>query len=102
MIIPTLAEFKQLVGQGIALVDFDLPWCASGRIQEEIIDSLARRFHQSATVVAVNVDRINNIAVEFDIHHVPTLILFKKGKEIKRFIGLQPEETLKNAIINEL
>jgi thioredoxin 1 len=102
MISPTLAEFKQVISRGIALVDFDLPWCASGRIQEKIMDSLARRFHQHASVLAVNVDKIESIAVEFDIHHVPTLIFFKKGKEIRRFIGLQSEEILENAIINEL
>jgi thioredoxin 1 len=102
MISPTLTEFNQLIGQGIALVDFDLPWCASGRIQERIIDSLARQFCQSASVVAVDVDKIKNIAVALSIHHVPTLVLFKKGKEIQRFVGLQSEETLGKAIENAL
>ncbi len=98
MISPTVPEFIQLVGQGITLVDFDLPWCASGRIQERIVNSLARRFCPSASVVAVDVEKIETIAVELNIHHVPTLVLFKKGIEIQRFIGLQSEETLMHAI----
>jgi len=102
MINPTLAEFRRITGRGIALVDFDLPWCASSRIQERIIHALARRFSGSAAVVSVDVDKIRPVALEMGIHHVPTLVLFRKGKEIRRFVGLQPEETLVTAIENAL
>lgn len=102
MIAPTLVEFRRMTGRGIALVDFDLPWCASSRIQERIIKALARRFSGSAAVVSVNVDKIRPVALEMDIHHVPTLVLFREGKEIRRFVGLQPEEMLVAAIENAL
>jgi len=98
MLKPTLTELKRITGQGVALVDFDVPWSASCRIQEQIINSLARRFCGSASVISVDVNEVPIIARDFDIHNVPTLILFKKGKEINRFIGLQPDEALSNAI----
>jgi thioredoxin 1 len=98
MLKPTLAELNALTASGIALVDFDVPWCASCRIQERIIHSLARRFCGHAAVVSVDVDKIRKIAVELDIQNVPTLILFKEGKEIHRFVGLHSEEVLSRAI----
>ena len=102
MLKPTLAEFKTITARGVALVDFDVPWCALCRVQERIIHSLARRFCGSASVVSVDVDEIRKIAIKLDIQNVPTLILFKEGKEIVRFIGLQSEETLSKAIENVL
>ncbi len=102
MLKPTFSEFKTITARGVALVDFDVPWCASCRIQERIIHSLARRFCGCASVVSVDVDEVRKIAIELDIQNVPTLILFKEGKEIHRFVGLQSEETLSQAIENEL
>jgi thioredoxin len=102
MLKPTLAELNEMTASGIALVDFDVPWCASCRIQERIIHSLARRFCGCASVVSVDVDEVRKIAIELDIQNVPTLILFKEGKEIHRFVGLHSEETLSKAIENAL
>lgn len=102
MLKTTSTEFKQMTARGVALVDFDVPWCAFSRIQERILDSLAHRFSESASVVAVDVNEIQPIAVELNIHHVPTLVLFKEGREVRRFIGLQSEETLGAAIENVL
>ena len=98
MLNTTLTDLKQRTARGIALVDFDVPWCASSRIQERIIESLARRYSECAWVAAVDVDKIQDIAIKFNIHHVPTLVLFKEGREVRRFIGLQSEETLETAI----
>jgi len=102
MLKPTLTEFKTITARGLVLVDFDVPWCASCRVQERIIHSLARRFCGCAAVVSVDVDEIRNIAIELHIQNVPTLILFKEGNEIVRFVGLQSEETLSKAIENAL
>ena len=102
MLKPTIAEFNVMTASGVALVDFDLPWCASCRIQERIIHSLARRFCGHASVVSVDVEDVRKIALKLDIKNVPTLILFKEGKEINRFVGLHSEETLSNAINNAL
>jgi thioredoxin 1 len=99
---PTLDEFEKITTRGVALVDFDLPWSASCRIQERIIHSLARRFCGSALVVSFDVEDVRKIAIKLDIQNVPTLILFKEGKEIHRFVGLHSEETLSKAIDNAL
>ena len=98
MLKPTVTEFNEMTASGVSLVDFDVPWSASCRIQERIIHSLARRYNGHASVVSVDVDEVPVIARDFKINNVPTLILFIKGKEASRFIGLQSEETLNSAI----
>jgi len=98
MLKPTLAEFKKITGQGVVLVDFDVAWCAPCRIQEIIIGSLARRFSGRATLSVLDLDHNSRLAGIMQIKSVPTLVLFKEGKEVTRFIGLQSEETLSKAI----
>lgn len=92
------AEFQTQMTQGIALVDFGVSWCAPCRIQETIIDSLCRRYLRRAAVVVMDLDEHRQLAADFSIQSVPTLILFKRGKEVRRFVGLQSEETLGSAI----
>jgi thioredoxin 1 len=89
-------------GQGVALVDFDVSWCAPCRIQEIIIASLARRFSGRAAILILDLDHNSQLAGIKQIKNVPTLILFKERKEVTRFIGLQSEETLSRAIEDAL
>jgi thioredoxin 1 len=98
----TLAEFKTIIGRGVALVDFDVAWCAPCRVQELIVDTLARRFSGRATVTIMDVDQNSWLASRMKIKNVPTLVLFKEGKEMSRFIGLQSEETLSQLIEDAL
>jgi thioredoxin 1 len=91
-------EFDHAVQQGISLIDFNAPWCGPCRLQEPILEKIAARFDGKAIVAAVNVDRHQEIAANFDIQSIPTIIIFKNRKEIKRFIGLQPEKALEDTL----
>ncbi len=84
--------------KGITLVDFNAPWCAPCRLQEPIVRRLAERFHGKATIASMNIDRSRDVARDFGIHSIPTLVIFKNGKEIQRFIGLQSESDLTEAL----
>ncbi len=94
----TPAEFQAQLNQGIALVNFGVSWCAPCRIQETIVDSLCRRYLRRAAVVVMDLDENRHLAADFFIQRVPTLILFKNGEEVCRFVGLQSEDTLSKAI----
>ncbi|MBN2062076.1 MAG: thioredoxin fold domain-containing protein [Deltaproteobacteria bacterium] len=83
---------------GLVLVDFGAPWCAPCSLQEPIIRQLAIQFKGKALVGAVNIDESYDMALNLGIQSIPTLILYKNGKEIKRFVGLQSEITLSEAL----
>jgi thioredoxin 1 len=95
-------EFASAIEHGVALVDFNAPWCRPCRAQEPIIKDIARQFEGKIIVSEVNVDEDRETAMSLVIQSIPTLILFKNGHEIQRFIGLQPAETLSHAIENAL
>ena len=91
-------DFFERLGSGVVLIDFNAPWCAPCRSQGPIIDQLAEKFRGRATISAVNIDENRDAALKLGIHSIPTLILFKGGREVQRFIGLQSEESLARAI----
>jgi thioredoxin 1 len=90
--------FQHTITDGVVLVDFNAPWCGPCRFQELIIKGIAEQFEGKAFVREVNVDENREIAIRLGIQSIPTLILFKNGEEIKRFIGLQTHEVLSRAI----
>jgi thioredoxin 1 len=95
-------KFKRAIRHGVVLVDFNASWCAPCRAQEPIIEQLARKFEDQAKVTSLNIDENRETALKLCIHSIPTLVLFKNGKEIQRFIGLQSEKLLSQAIENVL
>ncbi len=96
------SKFISRIEKGVALVDFNAPWCAPCRTQGPIIEKLAEKFQGQATVTAIDIDENREVALKLGIHSIPTLILFKEGREIQRFIGLQSEEALTRALENVL
>ena len=91
-------EYKAATEKGISLVDFNAPWCAPCRLQEPILERIADRFVGRVNVSTINIDSHPDIAKGLGIQSIPTLIVFKSGKEIQRFVGLQPEITLVGAL----
>ena len=86
------------IREGITLIDFNAPWCAPCREQHPVIEKLIQRFRGQAHIIELNVDKHPGPAMSLGITSIPTLIVFKKGKEFQRFIGKQSEETLSRAL----
>ncbi len=91
-------EFEEVLNQGVAMIDFNAPWCGPCHSQEPIIDEIADRYMGKATVALLNIDNHQDLAVKFGIEKVPTLIVFKNSKELHRFVGLQPASSLMDAM----
>ena len=91
-------DIERLIGNGVALVDFNAPWCAPCRAQEPIIEDLAGQFEGKVVVVELSIDENRETAAKLGIHSIPTLAIFKNGKEIQRFIGLQSADVLVEAV----
>ena len=79
-------------------MDFSAPWCAPCRLQDPIIRRLAAQFEGKASMAAVNIAENGELAMALGIQSIPTLILFRNGKELQRFVGLQSEATLSAAL----
>jgi thioredoxin 1 len=91
-------DFERSILHGVTLVDFDAPWCAPCRAQRPIIDTLKKAYHGMVAVRKINIDENQEIALHLGIQSIPTIIIFKEGREINRLIGLQTTETLNRAL----
>lgn len=94
----TQKRFERSILHGVTLVDFDAPWCEPCRAQKQILEKLKETYHGKAAVKKIDIDENRHIALHLGIQSIPTIIFFKEGREINRFIGLQSEETLKGAL----
>lgn len=91
-------DFEKAIENGISLVDFNAPWCAPCRMQGPIIQQLSEQFEGKALIAEMNIDENRETAVKMGIQSIPTLAVFKNGKEIQRFVGLQSHDTLSEVI----
>jgi thioredoxin 1 len=91
-------NFHNEISKGVFLVDFFASWCGPCRMLTPIIEEIAKNFAGKAKVGKVDIDAEQNVAAEFQVTSVPTLILFKDGKEIGRLIGLRDMEAIKDFV----
>jgi len=76
------------------LVDFWAPWCGPCRAMSPTVEAVARKLSGDAKVYKVNVDDNPSVSPRFGIRGIPTLILFKDGREANRLVGLSSAEQI--------
>jgi thioredoxin 1 len=91
-------ELLNTIRKGVTLADFNAPWCAPCHTQEPILRKLADQFKGKASIAAINVDQNGDVAMQLGIRNIPTLIIFKDNEEIERFVGVQSETVLSEAL----
>ncbi len=87
-------EEEVLKSEKPVLVDFYADWCGPCQMMGPIIEELATELEGKAKVGKINVDENPDIAVEYNVMSIPTLIIFKKGKEEKRLVGIRDKEEI--------
>ena len=87
-------EKEVLKSEKPVLVDFYADWCGPCNAMAPVIEELAKELEGKAKVGKINVDENSDIAVEYNVMSIPTLIIFKNGKEEKRLVGLRDKEEL--------
>ena len=94
------SEFEKEVLQSEkpVLVDFWAEWCAPCRMIAPTVEAVAAEYEDRASVVKVNVDDNPATAGTYGIRGIPTLILFRDGKEVERVVGATSREALSKLI----
>jgi len=93
----TKENFEKEVAEGTVLVDFWAPWCMPCRMLSPIVDGVSEEV-TNVKVAKVNVDEQESLAARFDVMSIPTLIVLKDGKEVKRSVGVVPKEAIVNML----
>lgn len=86
-------DFKEQVKDGIVLVDFFATWCGPCKMQSPILEEI-KEDRSDIKIMKVDVDQETELAREYGIMSIPTLILFKDGKEVAKNVGFMPKEVL--------
>lgn len=92
-------EFQSFINNEYVLVDFYADWCGPCKMLSPIVESIASS-RDNIKVAKVNVDELNDVARNYSVMSIPTLILFKNGQVVDKKIGFIPEVVL-NEWINE-
>ena len=81
------------------LVDFWAPWCGPCKAIAPLLDELARELGEKAKITKVNVDENSAIAAKFNIRAIPTLLVFKAGKQVDQIVGMIGKDDLKSKLL---
>jgi len=91
-------NFDHQTKNKVVLVDFWAEWCMPCRMMAPVLNDLAGDLNGNAYVGKVDVEQNRELAQKHNIRNIPTMVLFKNGKEVNRFVGVKTKDYLKSQI----
>ncbi|MBN2546011.1 MAG: thioredoxin [Spirochaetes bacterium] len=82
------------------LIDFWAAWCGPCKMVAPTIEQIAEEYSDKLKICKCDVDQNENLAMKYEIRSIPTLLVFKDGKEVKRSTGALPKERIINLFID--
>ena len=94
----TTDNFNKQIATGVVLVDFWATWCMPSKAMAPIIDEIASQTTGKIKVGKVDIDKNGLLARQFGIQAIPTLVIFKDGKQVETLVGMQSKESIVQAL----
>jgi thioredoxin 1 len=87
-------NFEHQIKSGIVLVDFWATWCMPCKMMAPVLNDLSEELTGNATVGKLDVDHNRAASAKYGVRSIPTMVLFKNGKEVNRFVGVKTKDFL--------
>lgn len=91
-------NFSAQLKNKIVLVDFWAAWCGPCRMMAPVLNQMAGELEQNMKIGKLNVEEYGSVSQKYKVRGIPTMILFKDGKEVKRFVGVKSKDFLLSQI----
>ena len=87
-------NFNQQIKKGIILVDFWAEWCGPCKMMAPVLNELIVELAENKAIGKLDVEHFQSVAATYKVRGIPTMILFKDGKEVNRFVGVKSKDFL--------
>ena len=88
------SNFNDTIKEGVTLVDFWAPWCGPCRMIAPVIEELANDYDGKAKICKVNTDEEQDIAIQYGIRSIPTILFFKDGHLVDKMVGAAGKQVI--------
>ena len=89
-------KFNSLIRDNkVTVVDFFATWCGPCKMLAPVFQEVGNELEEKADFYKIDIDQSLDIARQFSVSTVPTVIIFKNGEEVERLVGFMPKESLK-------
>ncbi|AVQ32998.1 thioredoxin [Staphylococcus muscae] len=94
----TEKTFNETIEKGITLIDFWATWCPPCQMQSPVLEELSNDLEGKVTIGKVDVDQEQNLAAQYQIQSIPTLLIFKDGQLVQSLVRFNPKSNLENVL----
>lgn len=96
------AEFREEIKNGVVLVDFFATWCGPCKMLAPVLEQVSEEMAGKVNVIKVDIDQCPDLADEFKIASVPTMMIFKDNAKVDMLVGFLPKERITEVIESHL